>query len=329
MVRPKIAGIGSYAPAKILTNSDLERIVDTSDEWIITRTGISERHIAGDDEDNSDMCVAAAKGAFEMAGMSPEDIDLILAGTVTPDFRLPSLSCMIQKKLGAVNAASMDVVAACAGFIHGLSVAQAYIKAGMYKRILVFGSEKLSSITNYEDRNTCVLFGDAAGAAIVTESDDDSGILATYLKSDGTLDELLYIPDGGTHSPCLHVNGKKDHGANTCIRMNGNEVFKHAVRYMGDAASRVIKEAGLTSDDIDLFVPHQANIRIIRATADRLKLPWEKVFLNIEKYGNTSAASVPLALDQAIQEGRVKKGDNIVTVAFGGGLTWGAALIRW
>jgi 3-oxoacyl-[acyl-carrier-protein] synthase-3 len=329
MVRPKIVGIGSFAPAKVLTNSDLEKMVDTSDEWIISRTGISERRIATDSEDNSDMCVEAAQGAFRMAGMTATDIDLILAGTVTPDFRLPSLACMIQKKLGAFNAASMDVVAACAGFIHGLSVAEAYIKAGMYKRILVFGSEKLSSITNYEDRNTCVLFGDAAGAAIIAESDDDSGILATYLKSDGRLDNLLYIPDGGTHAPCSHTNGDRSHRTNTCIRMSGNEVFKHAVRHMGDAAARVVREAGLTSDDIDLFVPHQANIRIIRATAERLKLPWEKVFLNIEKYGNTSAASVPLALDQAIQEGRIKKGDNIVTVAFGGGLTWGAAAIRW
>jgi 3-oxoacyl-[acyl-carrier-protein] synthase-3 len=329
MVRPKIAGIGSFAPAKVLTNNDLEKMVETSDEWIVTRTGISERRIAADDQDNSDMCVEAARGAFQMAGMTPADIDLILAGTVTPDFRLPSLACMIQKKLGAINAASMDIVAACAGFIHGLSVAQAYVKAGMYKRIMVFGSEKLSSITDYEDRNTCVLFGDASGAAIVTESDDDSGILATYLKSDGTLDNLLYIPDGGTHAPCSHSNGDSRHRSNSCIRMNGNEVFKHAVRYMGDAAMRVIKEAGLTSDDVDLFVPHQANIRIIRATAERLKLPWEKVFLNIEKFGNTSAASVPLALDQAIREGRIKKGDNIVTVAFGGGLTWGAALIRW
>ncbi len=327
MTRAKIIGIGSYTPERVLTNSDLEKIVDTSDEWIISRTGIIERHIAADDEDTSDMCVEAAKSALDMAGLKETDIDMIIAGTVTPDYRLPSLSCMIQKKLGASNSATMDIVAACAGFIHGLSVAQAYIATGTYKNILVFGAEKLSSITNYDDRNTCVLFGDAAGAAILTASDDESGILSTYLKSDGNLDRLLYIEAGGTHTP-YGQNGdfrKQD----TCIVMHGNEVFKHAVRYMGDAAARVAKEAGFTPDSIDLLVPHQANIRIIQATAKRVGVPWEKVYLNIEKYGNTSAASVPLALDQAVKEGRIKKGSNIVIVAFGGGLTWGAAAIRW
>lgn len=327
MTRAKIIGIGSYTPERVLTNSDLEKIVDTSDEWILTRTGIVERRIAADGEDTSDMCVAAAWNALEMAGLEATDIDMIIAGTVTPDYRLPSLSCMIQKKLGASNSATMDIVAACAGFIHGLSVAQAYIAAGTYKNILVFGAEKLSSITNYKDRNTCVLFGDAAGAAVLAESDDDSGILSTYLKSDGNLDGLLYIKSGGTHNP-YGLNGdfrKED----TCIVMHGNEVFKHAVRYMGDAAARVAEEAGFTSDTIDLLVPHQANIRIIQATAKRVGVPWEKVYLNIEKYGNTSAASVPLALDEAVQEGRIKKGSNVIIVAFGGGLTWGAAAIRW
>jgi len=329
MVRAKIVGIGSYVPDRVLTNKDFEKMVDTSDEWIVTRTGISERRIAREDEDTSDMCVEAAKRALNMAGMSPEDIDLVLAGTVTPDFRLPSLSCMIQKKLGLVNAASMDIAAACAGFIHGLSMAQAYISAGMFKRIMVFGAEKLSSITDYTDRNTCVLFGDAAGAAILEKSDDDSGILSTYLKSDGSLDRLLYIQGGGTHDPYYPINGDRTKKIDTCLRMNGNEVFKHAVRYMGDAALRVVKEAGLTTDQIDLLVPHQANIRIIKATAARLGLPMDKVYLNIDRYGNTSAASVPLALDEALQLGRIKKGDNIVSVAFGGGLTWGAVLFRW
>jgi len=327
MTRAKIIGIGSYAPAKVLSNSDLEKMVDTSDEWIMSRTGISERRMAAEGEDTSDMCIHAAHKALARAGRSPQDIELIIAGTVTPDYRLPSLACMIQKKLGAVNAAAMDVVAACAGFIHGLSIAKAFIAAGTYKNIMVFGAEKLSSITNYEDRNTCVLFGDGAGAAVVAPSDDDSGILSTYLKSDGTLDRLLYIQAGGTHTPIGH-NGDYRH-ADSCIVMQGNEIFKHAVRYMGDAAARVAKEAGLGADDIDLLVPHQANIRIIRATAQRLGLPWDKVFLNIEKFGNTSAASVPLALDQAVDEGRIKKGDNIISVAFGGGLTWGAAAIRW
>jgi 3-oxoacyl-[acyl-carrier-protein] synthase-3 len=327
MTRAKIIGIGSYTPERVLTNSDLEKIVDTSDEWIITRTGITERRIAADDEDTSDMCVHAANRSMEKAGIAATDIDLIIAGTVTPDYRLPSLSCMIQKKLGASNAATMDIAAACAGFIHGLSVAQAYIASGVYKTVMVFGAEKLSSITNYKDRNTCVLFGDAAGAAILSESDDDSGILSTYLKSDGNLDRLLYIQAGGTHTP-IGDNGDFRH-EDTCLVMHGNEVFKHAVRHMGDAATRVVEDAGLTSDNIDLLVPHQANIRIIRATAKRLGLPWEKVYMNIEKYGNTSAASVPLALDHAISEGRIKKGDNIISVAFGGGLTWGAVAIRW
>lgn len=328
MVRAKIVGIGSYTPERVLTNKDLEKMVDTSDEWIVTRTGISERRIAADGEDTSDMCIRAAESAFQTSGLKPHDIDMIIAATVTPDYRLPSLACMIQKKLGAVNAAAMDIAAACAGFIHGLSICQAYISSGAYKNILVFGAEKLSSITNYEDRNTCVLFGDAAGAAILTRSDDDSGILSTYLKSDGNFDRLLYIPAGGTHSPYGSNNGDLSR-ADTCIIMNGNEVFRHAVRFMGDAAKRVVADAGLTPDQIDLFVPHQANIRIIRATAERLELPWEKVYLNIDKFGNTSAASVPLALDQALREGRIKKGDNIVSVAFGGGLTWGAVLIRW
>jgi 3-oxoacyl-[acyl-carrier-protein] synthase-3 len=327
MIRAKIIEIGSYTPARVLTNGDLEQIVDTSDEWIKSRTGISERRIAAVDEDTSDMCVNAAGRALEMAGLAAEDMDLIIAGTVTPDYRLPSMSCMIQKKLGASNSATMDVVAACAGFIHGLSIAQAYILSGIYKNIMVFGAEKLSSITNYDDRNTCVLFGDAAGCAVLTASDGDSGILSTYLKSDGNLDRLLYIEAGGTHTP-ISENGSYHHN-DSCIVMHGNEVFKHAVRYMGDAAARVVSDAGLSSEDIDWLVPHQANIRIIRATANRLGIPWEKVYLNIEKFGNTSAASVPLALDQAVRSGKIKPGDNIVSVAFGGGLTWGAVAIRW
>jgi 3-oxoacyl-[acyl-carrier-protein] synthase-3 len=221
----------------------------------------------------------------------------------------------------------MDVVAACAGFIHNLSIAQAYINGGMFKNILVLGAEKLSSITNYEDRNTCILFGDAAGAVIVAPSDDDSGILSTYLKSDGTLDNLLHIPGGGTHCP-ISQNGTRD-SALYNINMNGNEVFKHAVRYMGDAALRVVADAGLTTEQVDLLIPHQANIRIIKATASRMKLPMDKVYVNIDKFGNTSAASVPLALDEAVRSGRIKKGDHIVSVAFGGGLTWGAVSIRW
>jgi len=329
MIRAKIAGIGSYVPERVLTNQELTKIVDTSDEWITTRTGIKERRIAREDENTSDMCVQAALPALEMAGMQPEDIDMVIAGTVTPDYRLPSMSCIIQKKMGFVNAASMDIVAACAGFIHGLSIAQAYIQSGKFKNILVFGSEKLSSVTDYKDRNTCILFGDGAGAAVVSASSDDSdsGILATYLKSDGRLDELLHIPAGGTNLP-FAGNGSTDRSY-YCIKMNGSEVFKYAVRYMGDAAANVVKQAGLTSDQVDLLVPHQANIRIIKATAARLKIPMDRVYINLERFGNTSAASVPIALDEAVRSGRIKPGDNVLSVAFGGGLTWGAILIRW
>lgn len=327
MTRAKIIGLGSYAPERILSNQDLEKMVDTSDEWIFSRTGIRERHLAAEGEDTSDMCVNAAEVAFESSGLVASDIDLIIVATVTPDFRLPSTSCMIQKKIKAVNSATMDVVAACAGFIHGLSIAQAYIATGVYRNIMVFGAEKLSSITDYEDRNTCVLFGDGAGVAILTPADDDSGILSTYLKSDGNLDRLLHIPGGGTNKP-YGANGNYD-PKESLLRMSGNEVFKYAVRHMGDASMRVIKDAGLSPDDIDLLVPHQANIRIIKATADRLGMPQEKVFMNIEKFGNTSAASVPLALHDAVQQGRIKKGDLVLSVAFGGGLTWGAVVIRW
>lgn len=327
MTRAKITGIGAYVPERVVTNFDMEKIVDTTDEWIRSRSGIVERRLARDDEDTSDMCIEASKGALAMAGLEPDDMDLLIACTVTPDYRLPSMACVIQEKMGAFNAAAMDVVAACAGFIHGLSIAQAYIQTGAYKRIMVFGAEKLSSITDYTDRNTCVLFGDGAGAAILERSDDESGILSTFLKSDGRLGDLLCIPAGGTHIP-FGRNGHNDSRL-WAIHMNGNEVYRHAVRQMGDAAARVVQDAGLTADNIDLLVPHQANIRIIRATAQRLGIPWEKVFTNIEKYGNTSAASVPLALTEALDQGRIKKGDHIVSVAFGGGLTWGAVLFRW
>lgn len=327
VIRAKIIGTGGYVPPKVLTNADFEKMVDTSDEWIKSRTGISERRIS-DGEDTSDMCVHAAHRAFEMAGVTAVDIDLIIAGTVTPDYRLPSLSCVIQQKLDAMNAATMDVVAACAGFIHGMSIAQAYIATGAFKRILLFGAETLSSITNYKDRNTCVLFGDGAGAAILAPSDDDSGVLATYLRSDGNLGDLLHIPGGGVHMP-FGKNGSSSDPDDYLLHMQGNEIFKHAVRYMGDAAVRVVKEAGLGADDVDWLVPHQANIRIINATAKRVGVPMEKVYINIEKYGNTSAASVPIALDEAFRAGLIKRGHHIVIVAFGGGLTWGAAAIRW
>ncbi len=300
-------------------------MVETTDEWIVSRTGIKERRIAQESETLSGMCAEAGKNALEMAGAKPEDIDLILLGTVTPDYKLPSTACLVQERLGLVNSAAMDIVAACAGFLHGLSTANAFIKAGTYKRILVIGGEKLSSIVDYGDRNTCVLFGDGAGAAVVEPTEGNRGVLSTMLKSEGRLAELLWIPEGGSTVPYQNINGKGDY----YIKMNGAEIFKHAVRQMADASLKVMAEAGLEPSDVSLLVPHQANIRIITSTAKRLNLPMDRVFLNIEKYGNTSAASVPLALDEAVRQGRINEGDVVLMTAFGGGLTWASALIRW
>lgn len=317
--------MGSYVPSHRLTNADLEKIVDTSDEWIISRTGISERRICAKDESNSDMAVAAGRKAMEMANVEPADIDLLLVGTVTPDYRVPSASCIVQQKLGLVNAAAMDILAACAGFLHGLSTANAYIKTRQFKRAMVIGVEKLSCITDYTDRNTCVLFGDGAGAAIVEATEEDRGILSTFLKSDGRYANLLWIPEGGSNKPPQNVNNGK---GRFYLVMNGNEIFKHAVRQMADASLRVIKSAGLSAADISLMIPHQANIRIVKSTAKRVGIPMEKVFLNIAKYGNTSSASVPIALDDAIRNGKIKKDDIILMTAFGGGLTWASMLVR-
>jgi 3-oxoacyl-[acyl-carrier-protein] synthase-3 len=301
-------------------------MVDTSDEWIVSRTGIKERRISTDVESPSYMASEAGKKALAMAGIVPEEIDMVLVGTVTPDYRLPSLACIVQEKIGAVNSAAMDIVAACAGFLHGLATADAYIRTGRFKKIMVIGVEQLSSIVDYSDRNTCVLFGDGAGAAIVEATSDHRGILSTYIKSDGRLSKLLWIPDGGAIKPLQDIeNGSRG----WYIRMNGKEVFKHAVREMEDASRRVIAEAGVTPKDVNLMVPHQANIRIIESTARRLGLSMDKVFLNLEKYGNTSAASVPIALDEAYREGYIKENDLILMTAFGGGLTWAAALIKW
>jgi 3-oxoacyl-[acyl-carrier-protein] synthase-3 len=273
------------------------------------------------------MAVASGRNALEMAGKKPEDIELLIVATVTPDYRLPSAGCMVQKKLGLTNAAAMDVVAACAGFLHGLSIANAFVKTGQYRCIMVIGVEKLSSITDYTDRNTCVLFGDGAGAAVVEATDEENrGILGTFMKSDGNLDRLLWIPDGGSVTP---PQFSKNGDGNYCINMAGSELFRHAVRQMGDASLRALKSAGLESSDVSLLVPHQANIRIIESMAKRLGLPMDKVFMNIHKYGNTSAASVPMALDEAVRNGRVKEGDIVLMTAFGGGLTWASAVMRW
>ncbi|MFW0779650.1 beta-ketoacyl-ACP synthase III [Rossellomorea marisflavi] len=304
-----IIGIGRYLPEKILTNADLEKMVDTSDEWIRTRTGIEERRVAGDDIDTSDMAYEAAKNAIEDAGISPEDIDLILVATVTPDQPFPSIGCLLQERLGAKKAAAMDISAACAGFMYGMITAKQFIDNGAYKHILVVGVEKLSKITDWDDRNTAVLFGDGAGAAVMGPVPDGKGILAFELGSDGTGAKHLY---------------QDEH-----IIMNGREVFKFAVRQMGESSINVINKAGLDKEDVDFLIPHQANIRIMEAARQRLELPVEKMSKTVNKYGNTSAASIPISLVEDLEAGRVKEDDVVVMVGFGGGLTWGAIVMRW
>ena len=325
-MRAKIIGTGSFVPPRRMTNADFEKIVDTSDEWIVTRTGIRERRIADNSISTSDMAVGALRQAIDMAQCSHDEIEAVIVGTVTPDYRLPSTACVVQEKMGFPNAVAFDALAACTGFINGLSIARAFIETGTYKKVAVIGVERLSSITNYKDRNTCVLFGDAAGAAIVAGDTNGRGILSTFMKSAGNLRELLWMPTGGTLNP---YTPEFAYDGTDKLTMNGSEVFKVAVRQMCDAALRVIDKAGLEPSDISLVIPHQANMRIIEALAKRLRVTMDKVVLNIEKYGNTSSASVPLALDEANRAGRIKPDDHVLMVAFGGGLIWGAALVRW
>lgn len=324
--RARIVSTGSYAPDKILTNADLEKIVETTDEWIVSRTGMKERHIVAPEQATSDMVLIAARRALANAHLEAKDIDLILVATVTPDTPIPATACWVQQGLGADHVAAFDISAACAGFLYGLITAEALIVSGAARRILLAGAESLTRVTNWQDRATCVLFGDAAGAVILEESNDESGILSHYWKADGALGDLLLIPAGGSRLPAsLQTVEKNLH----TIQMKGNEVYKHAVRRMSEAADEVLKRAGLDKDDIDWFIPHQANIRIIEATGERLHVPKEKVYINIHKYGNVSAATVPLALDELNSDGKLKKGDVIVMTAFGSGLTWAAAAYRW
>ena len=325
-IRAHVTGTGSAVPKKILTNFDLEKMVDTSDEWIKERTGIIERRIADDGTAASDLALEASQKAMQEAKVTADNIDFIIVGTVTPDFPLPSAACILQDRLGVKNAGIIDILAACSGFIYGLSIAQAYIMSEKYKTILVIGVEILSKITDWTNRDTCVLFGDGAGAAVVQAVNSDKGIVATYLSGDGSLANLLHIPVGGTRTPLTPEN---IHQRGHFIQMKGSEVFKSAVRSMGDAAQKVIDMSGISQKDIDLLIPHQANIRIIEATAKRIKLPMDKVYVNIDRYGNTSAASVPIALDEARRNGKIKDGSNVVLVAFGAGFTWGSALIKF
>jgi 3-oxoacyl-[acyl-carrier-protein] synthase-3 len=322
----KIIGTGSYLPEKILTNADLEKIVDTSDEWIRTRTGIEERHIVADNEAASDLVVNAARKAMEMASIDAKGIDTIIVGTISPDTPFPSTGCWVGTALGIEGVPAFDVSAACSGFLYALIVADSLIKAGTAKRVLVGGVEVLTRITNWNDRTTCVLFGDGAGVVILEESDDDSGILSSYWGADGSLGELLIQYAGGSRMPPTHETVDKNLHT---IYMKGNEVFKHAVRMMALAAGKALERANVKPEEISLFIPHQANIRIIEATIKRFGIPREKTMVTIDKIGNISSATIPISFDWAVREGRVKKGDLVLLDAFGGGFTWGSALIRW
>ena len=306
-----IIGTGHYAPDNIVTNKDLEKMVDTTDEWIRSRTGIEERRIAKDDEDSSDMAFEAAKLALADANVTAEELDLILVATVTPDTPFPSVSCMIQEKLGATNAAAMDVSAACAGFMYGVITGQQFIQTGVYNHVLVIGVDKLSKITDWTDRNTCVLLGDGAGAAVLGKVSDDKGILSFELGSDGSGGKYLYQNE------------------DNYLVMDGSSVFKFAVRQMPESSMNVIKKAGLNKEDVDYLVPHQANIRIMEAARKRLGIPEDRMAKTVKQYGNNSSASIPIALSESLKQGKIKDGDVIVMVGFGGGLTWGAVALRW
>ena len=326
MLRAKIIATGSYVPERVLTNFDLEKMVDTSDEWIRDRSGIRERRIASEKEAASDLAYEAAKAALKKADIKAKDIELIIVATVTGDMPIPATACHLQHKLGIKKAAAFDVNAACSGFLYGLSMANSFIKSGAYKRILLVGTEVLSRFTDWEDRTTCVLFGDGAGAAILEATDEDRGIVSAHMRSDGALWELLHMPGGGSINPPSKESLKKKMHY---LKMKGNETFKVAVRTLENLVSRTLEENKLKPSQLSLLIPHQANLRIIQATAERLNLPAEKVFVNIDKYGNTSAASIPIALDEAVRQGRVRDGDYVLLEAFGGGLTWGSVLIKW
>ncbi len=326
-IRVGIAGTGSYLPERILTNDDLSQMVDTSDEWILTRTGMSERHIARDDEATSDMGVVAAQRALESAGVSAEDVDLIIVATCTPDMIFPNTACAVQEKMGATNAFCFDLSAACSGFLYGVETARGLIVSGIYRNVLVIGAEKMSCITDWEDRGTCILFGDGAGAVLMQPLQGEGrGIISSAMGSDGSLGDLLKLPGGGSRFPAS--NATVDERLHY-IKMGGNKVFKNAVVCMTDAGQKVLSQAGLEISDVDWLIPHQANMRIIKAIADRAGFPMEKVCTNLDRVGNISAASVPVALDEAVREGRIKRGDTILSVVFGAGFTWGAMVLEW
>ena len=326
MTRAKITGTGAYAPKRILTNADLEKMVETNDEWIQQRSGIRERHIVEEGEATSDLAVNASRQALERANLLPEDVDFIVVGTTTPDSFFPSTGNIIQHRLGCRRAGSVDVLAACAGSIYSLAIGAKFVETGKYRRVLCVGAETLSTITDFTDRGTCVLLADAAGAAVLEPSEDGSGIIDADLYSDGQYAELLHMPGGGSRHPATveTVNARMHYA-----KMKGSEVFKVAVRMFVDCTETILQRHGLKAADIDLFIPHQANLRIIEAASKRVGLPMDRVFVNVDRYGNTGAASVYVALEEAIAAGRVKPGDRILMAAFGGGFAWGAALVQW
>ena len=326
MANAGIIGMGHAYPEGILTNADLERMVETSDEWITSRTGIKQRHKAAPGEYTSQFGTKAAQQALDRAGLKPEDIDIIICATTTPDQIMPSTGALIQAQIGAVNAAGMDVFAACSGFLYGLTMVESMIKTGQIKYALVIGAEVLTKYVDYTDRGTCVIFGDGAGAAVIGPVDEGKGILATKIKSDGRYEEQLYAPGGGTKIGTTHQT--IDEGQHF-FKMKGNELFKVAVRSMADISAEMLDKAGFSVDDVDLVIPHQANQRITDAVASRLGVPEEKVYSNIAEHGNTSSASIPIALDECIESGRVKEGSLVLLTAFGGGVTWGGTVIRF
>ncbi|WP_046215325.1 beta-ketoacyl-ACP synthase III [Paenibacillus wulumuqiensis] len=321
-----IIGTGKYVPEKILSNADLEKMVDTNDEWIVSRTGIRERHIAAPDQATSDLAYEAAVKAIASAGITAEELDLIVIATITPDMSFPSTACILQEKLGAKKAAAFDLSAACSGFVYSLAAATSMLQMGMYKNALIIGADTLSRITDYTDRNTCVLFGDGAGAVVIGEVGEGRGFKSFDLGAEGAGGELLKLPAGGSRTPAsAETLEAKQH----FIQMSGREVFKFAVRVMGTATEEVLRKAEMSKDDIDLFIPHQANVRIIQSAMERLNLSEDRVMVNVQNYANTSAASIPLALVEAVEQGRISEGDRVVMVGFGGGLTWGASVLVW
>lgn len=324
-MRSQILGTGAYVPARVLTNAELERMVATSDSWIIERTGIRERRLAAPGQACSDLATGAAEQALKQAGVSASDLDLILLATCTGDAPLPSTACVVQHHIGATRAAACDISAACCGFIYALAIADAYIKTG-FRYILVIGSEVMSAITDWTDRNTCVLFGDGAGAAVIGDSAGDGGVQSLHLHADGNLSDLIAVPGGGSSCP---ASEKTLADRLQFIKMKGNETFKIAVKSMEEAIREALSANNLTIDDVDVFVPHQANVRILRAVSQRLGLPFSKAVINLDRFGNTSAASIPLALDEAIKAGRIQRGHIVLFAAFGAGLTWASAVIRW